>query len=52
MNNASYTDKPQVAAFVDYYVENIGDVVELAQFIPLNDKQTTELEDQAASLAG
>ena len=52
VNNASYTDKPQVAAFVDFYVESIGDVVELAQFIPLNDEQTTKLETQAASLAG
>jgi phosphate transport system substrate-binding protein len=52
VNNASYADKPQVAAFVDFYVANITDVVELAQFIPLNEEQTTELEDKASSLAG
>ncbi len=52
VNNASYADKPQVAAFVDFYAENAGDVAELATFIPLNDEQTTELQDRASSLAG
>jgi phosphate transport system substrate-binding protein len=52
VNNASYTDKPQVAEFVDYYVANITEIAELAEYIPLNDEQTTELEDQASSLAG
>ena len=52
VNKASYTDKPQVAAFVDFYVKSISDVVELAQFIPLNQDQTSKLQTQAASLAG
>jgi phosphate transport system substrate-binding protein len=52
VNKASYTDKPQVSAFVDYYAKNITDIVKLAQFIPLNDEQTSELEDKASTLAG
>ena len=52
VNNASYSEKPQVAEFVDYYVTNDAEIAELAQFIPLNEEQTTELQTQAASLAG
>jgi phosphate transport system substrate-binding protein len=52
VNNASYADKPQVAAFVDYFAANAGDIAELAAFIPLNEEQTAELEDAQASLAG
>jgi len=48
----SYQDKPQVAAFVDYYVENINEIAELAQFVPLNDEQVGESEDELASLQG
>ncbi len=52
VSNKSYADKPQVAAFVDYYTGNAAEVAELATFIPLNEEQTTELEDKHASLAG
>ncbi len=52
VNNASYADKPQVAAFVDYFAGNSGEIAELAAFIPLNEEQTAELEDAQASLAG
>jgi phosphate transport system substrate-binding protein len=48
----AYSEKPQVAAFVDYYVEHVGDAVEAAQFIPLNDDQTGKLKTTAASLGG
>jgi phosphate transport system substrate-binding protein len=50
--NKSYDDKPQVAAFVDYYIENINEIAELAQFVPLNDEQVSESEDELASLKG
>ena len=52
VNNASYADKPQVAAFVDYFAGNAAEVAELATFIPLNEEQTAELEEASASLAG
>ncbi len=50
--NASVEEKPEVAAFVDFYAANIADIVEAAQFIPLNEEQTTELEDTASQLTG
>jgi phosphate transport system substrate-binding protein len=52
VSNKSYADKPQVKAFVDYYAESIADIVETAQFIPLNDDQVGELEDTVSTLAG
>ena len=52
MNNASYKEKPQVAAFVDFYVENDAKISEAAKFITLNDEQRAELEKSAAGLAG
>ncbi len=52
VSNKSYADKPQVSAFIDFYVENVADISEAAQFIPLNDEQTGELETQAKSLKG
>ncbi len=52
VNNASYKDKPQVAAFVDFYVKNDAKVSEAAKFITLNDEQRAELEKAAAGLAG
>jgi phosphate transport system substrate-binding protein len=49
--NKSYAEKPQVAAFVDFYIENINDIAELAQFVPLNDEQTAKAKDAVASLS-
>lgn len=47
--NASYTDKPQVRAFVDYYVDQANNIAELAIFVPLTSAQ---IETARASLAG
>ena len=52
VNNASYKDKPQVAAFVDFYVEKDADIAKAAKFIALNSEQRSELETAAAGLAG
>lgn len=48
--NASYTDKPQVKAFVDYFVENAVSIAEAALFVPLTDEQITTAADELASL--
>jgi phosphate transport system substrate-binding protein len=48
----AYADKPQVAAFVDFYVENITDIAGLAKFVPLNDDQAATSKDELASLSG
>lgn len=50
--NASYTDKPQVKAFVDYFVENAVPVAEAALFVPLTPDEITTAQDELASLGG
>jgi len=50
VNNASYADKPQVKAFVDFYVENAPDIAERALVVPLTDQQITIAQDELASL--
>ena len=50
VNNASYADKPHVAAFVDFYVENATDLAERALVVPLTDMQITIAKDELASL--
>lgn len=50
VSNKSYSDKAQVSAFVDFYVENNTKIVEAAKFIPLNEDQTSELETAAGEL--
>ncbi len=44
--------KPEVEAFVDFYVDNIDEIVEAAAFIGLNDEQKAELERQVEQLRG
>lgn len=48
--NASYTDKPQVKAFVDYFVAEAVTVAEAALFVPLTDEQITVAAEELASL--
>ncbi|WP_137845814.1 PstS family phosphate ABC transporter substrate-binding protein [Microbacterium sp. 2FI] len=50
VNNAAYAEKPQVNAFVDFYVENSLDVAERALVVPLTDDQVTVAQDELASL--
>jgi phosphate transport system substrate-binding protein len=52
VSNKSYADKPAVAAFVDFYIEQLSTITETAQFIPLNDDQTAETESALESLKG
>ncbi len=49
--NASYTDKPEVKAFVDYFVANALEVAEAALFVPLTDAQIVVAADELALLA-
>ena len=51
VNNASYADKPQVKAFVDFFVENETSISETALFIPLSEDQAAEAADELASLS-
>jgi phosphate transport system substrate-binding protein len=43
--------KPEVKAFVDYYLENVNDIAEAVGFIPLTDEQLADAE-AAAKKAG
>ena len=49
--NQAAEEKPQVKAFVDFYAQDVTQIAEAAQFIPLNDEQTTELQSAAESIA-
>lgn len=46
----SYADKPQVAEYVDFYIDNLTDIAEAAEFIPLNDEQFSETEGTLADM--
>jgi phosphate transport system substrate-binding protein len=48
----AYADKPQVKAFVDFYVASDQEITELAKFVPLNDKQRTTAQEAVAALGG
>ncbi|WP_247826274.1 PstS family phosphate ABC transporter substrate-binding protein [Arthrobacter antioxidans] len=48
--NASYTEKPQVKTFVDYYVENSAEIADAALFVPLTDEQVTVAQDELATI--
>ena len=52
VSNKSYADKPQVAAFVDFYIDQLATVTEAAKYIPLNDDQTAETASALESLKG
>jgi phosphate transport system substrate-binding protein len=52
VNNASYSDKAQVAEFVDFYIDNLADITEAAKFIGLNDDQTSATESALDGLKG
>ena len=45
-------DKPQVKAFVEYYITNAQTIAETAQFVPLNDEQKAALKDQLTEFLG
>jgi phosphate transport system substrate-binding protein len=44
VSNAAYAEKPQVAGYVDYYVENLEEIAVEAEFIPLNGDQFSETQ--------
>jgi phosphate transport system substrate-binding protein len=44
--------RPEVQAFLDFYIENDTEIAEQALFIGLSDEQRTESEQKVASLTG
>ena len=43
-------EKPEVKAFVDYYLDNVNEVAEAVGFIPLTEEQLEASKDAAANL--
>lgn len=50
VKNSAYADNEAVSAYVDFYVENLTDIAESAQFIPLNDEDLAETQSAVESL--
>jgi phosphate transport system substrate-binding protein len=50
VSNKSYADKPQVAGYVDFYIENLEEIATEAEYIPLNEDQLSETQSQLESL--
>ena len=46
MNNAKYNDNAAVKEYVDFYIENLADIAEVGQFIPLSDELYTETQSE------
>ena len=44
VNNANYADNEAVKAYTDFYVENLADIAEAAQFIPLSEELYAETQ--------
>lgn len=51
VNNASYAEKPQVAAFVDFSLESHAEIAEAALFVPLTEEQVQVAQDELATLS-
>jgi phosphate transport system substrate-binding protein len=50
VNEKSYADKPQVAGYVDFYVDNLQRITEAAKYIQLNGQQEKATEDALSGL--
>jgi phosphate transport system substrate-binding protein len=50
VSKKSWDEKPQVAEFVKFYADNDAEIAEAAQFIQLNDEQSTALDDAVSAL--
>lgn len=51
VSNNSYAEKPQVKAFVDFFVGSALEVAELALFVALTDEQITLAQEELASIS-
>ncbi len=52
VNNAKYNDNPATKAYVDFYIDNLAQLAEATQFIPLNDEQYAETQSALESIGG
>jgi phosphate transport system substrate-binding protein len=52
VNNAKYNENEATKAYVDFYIENLAQLAEATQFIPLNDEQYSETQAALEGIAG
>ena len=50
VNNAKYADNEAVKAYTDYYIENLAEIAEIGQFIPLSDELYSETQSALETL--
>ena len=51
MNNAKYNDNAAVKEYVDFYIENLAEIAEVGQFIPLSDELYAETQSNLEGIA-
>jgi phosphate transport system substrate-binding protein len=51
VNNAKYNDNAAVAEYVDFYIENLAEIAEVGQFIPLSDDLYSETQSALEGIA-
>jgi phosphate transport system substrate-binding protein len=51
VNSAKYTDNEATMAYVDYYIENLADIAEVAQFIPLSEELYSETQSNLENIS-
>jgi phosphate transport system substrate-binding protein len=51
VNNAKYGDNEATKAYVDFYIENLSDIAEVGQFIPLSDELYSETQSNLESIS-
>ncbi|GAA4672461.1 PstS family phosphate ABC transporter substrate-binding protein [Nocardioides nanhaiensis] len=52
VNNAKYNDNAATAEYVDFYIENLADIAEVGQFIPLSEDLYAETQANLEGIAG
>ena len=52
VGNKAYAENPAVAAYVDFYIENLPAIAEAAQYIPLNDEDYASTQETLAGING
>ena len=50
VNNAKYADNEATKAYVDFYIENLSEIAEIGQFIPLSDELYSETQSALETL--
>jgi phosphate transport system substrate-binding protein len=52
LNNAAYNDNEAVATYTDFYIENLEEIAEAAQFIPLSEELYAETKSALEGVSG